>query len=275
MDNTNFALTLAIKGKEQQLKDLAVKMVEMGYIHKQDKQTNDIACICTNWCGYGISRFGFNQVPNDRTEISFDTHSYECILALLSARKYGEEFQSGELVIGNNSGAIYSVLKGAFYDKANFTRPTFDQIVAHFAPKQDLVTITVNADEWKALNEEIATLKDYNKFLLDANRGLRDLTLELEAKNATLTKQNAHIAELVHQLKPIETEWIPFDADKWSGKLEDIRDFSHESLLYAKIEGDYVTIVYSTNAPSEILLRNAQNVLSIRNPRYINPPITC
>jgi len=322
----NFAFALAIKGSEQQLKDLASKMVEMGYKQNASIYVEGESLI-TNWQTKGHYKIGFGCSTQGRNTISFDTHSEECIMALLSARKDGE-FQKGELSIRDGiasmnitNGKIYKILgcaegNGAIrlindageidaYNDKYFTRPTFDQIVAHFAQKEHIVTMTVNADEWKSVNDKLAQVIKYNDeiiahsaeldgkvkqltsektslfYLID---NLRSDILDREKSNKELyirvqglEQNNAHLAELVHQLKPepIEPEWIPFDADKWSGKVEDIRDFEHEILLYAKIDDGEITIVYSTNAPARHTVEYAKDILTIRNPNYINPPIGC
>lgn len=142
--NTNFAFPLAIDGTHEQLKALAEKLIALGYRWESGIKLfeADDKYLVTNFFNVnGILATGQVAGEKHRRLVSLSTHSEACILALAAARADGE-YRDGEWAWDIEECELVKCtgLIGCNPERVdNYRRPTFEEIVAHFAAKEQPV----------------------------------------------------------------------------------------------------------------------------------------
>ena len=142
--NTNFAFPLAIEGTHDELRILAKKLIALGYewfsnIKLFEPENNYLV---TNFFDCN-GRLGTLQGAGDRYRrlVSLSTHSEACILALAAARADGV-FCDGEYayrIKGKKLEKCIWITGRTPEDIKLLRRPTFEEIVNHFAAKEQFV----------------------------------------------------------------------------------------------------------------------------------------
>ncbi|HTJ52548.1 MAG TPA: hypothetical protein VL443_23975 [Cyclobacteriaceae bacterium] len=285
-----FKYPLAIEGTTEQLKELSIKLLELGYVIGS-KITNTDRYLLTNWCDE-LGTLGYDHLRNYRDRYDVSASNPDLVLAL-AAMVDDDDINPGELfychknlVMDNDYRIAYkknhfykSELHGAITDEYNLKehwmsgvgvkaskwlrKATKEEIISHFSPQ------TFNGSEPKTMEKKIIGYKlkdDCKQYEEAASAILRfsngKLTNYAEGYNFTFTSpasdflKKAGVLDLwfepVYEEKFKVGDWIFFDGKSHKAGPYKLIERVRENLFRSKDQCHETKSGYRLATPEEI-----------------------